>query len=136
MGRIWAERNMVIKVAGLFTVIGFGLRLMSYRSLHDLIERTSTSGGRPSSLGEPQRKRIIRIVSAMGRRLLGDRPCLIQALALMWLLRRRGEEAQVLIGVKKDATGAFAAHAWVEQDGRVIIGGRKSPFQYRRLEND
>jgi ABC-type molybdenum transport system ATPase subunit/photorepair protein PhrA len=38
------------------------------------------------------------------------------------LLIRAGYSAQVRIGVAKDPAGKLEAHAWVESDGRVVIG--------------
>ncbi|MGH9503143.1 MAG: lasso peptide biosynthesis B2 protein [Terriglobales bacterium] len=47
--------------------------------------------------------------------------CLTQALVLHILLRREGLPSRIQIGVSKDA-GRFDAHAWVESQGRVVIG--------------
>ena len=49
--------------------------------------------------------------------------CLTQALALHWLLSRSGHTSKVHLGAKKDLAGNFAAHAWVECEGQVVIGG-------------
>ncbi len=47
----------------------------------------------------------------------GRAQCLEQSLALFLLLRRRGVPAELRIGVQPFP---FAAHAWVEHDGRPI----------------
>ena len=49
--------------------------------------------------------------------------CLSVALVAQALLQRHGYESQFRIGVKRSAEGVFAAHAWLERDGRVIVGG-------------
>ena len=49
--------------------------------------------------------------------------CLTQAVALESLLADAGMRAEVRIGVARGADGSFEAHAWVEHDGRVLIGG-------------
>ena len=46
--------------------------------------------------------------------------CLKKSLVLMRILRRRGHEATVHLGVQKSAD-RFRAHAWVECDGRVLL---------------
>ena len=86
-------------------------------------------------LSRLERKQLIWAVRAMGKRVLGDKPCLTQALALQWLLRRHGEESSLQIGVRKNQDGEFAAHAWLEQDGQVLIGGKSSPFEYARMKD-
>ena len=47
----------------------------------------------------------------------GRAQCLEQSLALYFLLRRRGLAVELRIGVQ---AFPFAAHAWVEHDGRPI----------------
>ena len=48
--------------------------------------------------------------------------CLTQALAARSLLRLRGQNPQLKIGVEKDEEDKLAAHAWIEIDGRIVIG--------------
>ena len=49
--------------------------------------------------------------------------CLVQALATQILLGRHGHAGQVHIGVALDEKLGFRAHAWVESQGEVLIGG-------------
>lgn len=58
------------------------------------------------------------VIAIAGRYALGNGTCLRQALLLWWLLRRRGEPAEIRIGVT--TRGGFAAHAWVELDERPL----------------
>jgi hypothetical protein len=47
---------------------------------------------------------------------------------------RRGDNASKLkIGVAKGGDEGIRAHAWVERDGKVLIGGENSPVQYKKL---
>lgn len=47
--------------------------------------------------------------------------CLSSALALQRLLAHNGHDCDLHIGVARDA-GAFIAHAWIEFEGRVVLG--------------
>jgi hypothetical protein len=49
--------------------------------------------------------------------------CLTQSLALQSLLLRFGHRSSIHIGVAKGSDEGFAAHAWVEFDGRILLGG-------------
>ena len=49
--------------------------------------------------------------------------CLVQAVALQYLLQRAGHPALMHIGVNKDEARGLKAHAWVESRGRILIGG-------------
>ena len=49
----------------------------------------------------------------------GQTRCLARSLLLFWLLKARGEPAELLIGVSKEAS-AIESHAWIETQGRVM----------------
>jgi len=67
-------------------------------------------------------RRLERIVDIATRNHLYPLTCLRQSLTLQWLLARRGIDASLRIGVRKEA-GELQAHAWVEYAGRVIGEG-------------
>lgn len=45
--------------------------------------------------------------------------CLVRSMLMLWLLRTRGERAEVVLGVRKRA-GKFEAHAWTRSDAGII----------------
>lgn len=49
--------------------------------------------------------------------------CLTQALAAHLLLSRRGCASRLRIGVARAPGPTLRAHAWLESDGRVVLGG-------------
>jgi len=64
---------------------------------------------------------------------LGARPwmnalCLPRALAAHAMLRRRGIDSRLCLGVARDrgAAGALSAHAWVEIGNDKIVGGAEA----------
>ena len=48
--------------------------------------------------------------------------CLTKAVAAKFLLVRAGLPALLHIGVMRDGEGHFKAHAWVEYQGRILVG--------------
>jgi hypothetical protein len=48
--------------------------------------------------------------------------CLTQALSLQILLSDVGCPTELRIGMAKSSAGIFEAHAWLEMEGRVLIG--------------
>jgi hypothetical protein len=48
--------------------------------------------------------------------------CLVQATAVEMMLRRAGENPTLHIGVTSPARAPIEAHAWLEWNGRVIVG--------------
>jgi hypothetical protein len=63
---------------------------------------------------------------ATASRVVPGASCLTQAVAGKLLLRHYGFRANLCIGVARGDEGAFYAHAWIERDGRVLIGGKQS----------
>ena len=64
-------------------------------------------------------------------RSIPEASCLTQALAAHVMLSRMGEEPSMHIGVATDR-GAFEAHAWLELNGRPLVGDRELD-RYARL---
>lgn len=82
----------------------------------------------PADLAEAQR------LAAHVRRGAGRLPmqakCLVQALALSRMLRRRGISHSLIIAVRPDAarTGIDDLHAWIELDGTIVLGVLPGPW--------
>jgi hypothetical protein len=118
-------------VVGLIRV---GLWIMPFRMVTRILS-VLTRRDVPDSLGEtiasrdPDYKVAWRI--KMVSRWIPGATCLTQALATQLLLRRRGQVSDLRIGVAKGESGKLEAHAWVELNGRVIIG--KLPDLYRYI---
>jgi Transglutaminase-like superfamily len=75
-------------------------------------------------------RRAAQMVAAACRQLPIRSRCLPRTIVLWSLLRRRGINADVRIGVRCDAQGKFQAHAWLEWNGEVINGAGDVARQY------
>jgi hypothetical protein len=62
-------------------------------------------------------------VGIMGPRVPWDGRCLAQAIAATGMLRRRGLEGTVSIGVSAGQSAQFDAHAWLRVGTCVVTGG-------------
>ncbi len=79
--------------------------------------------------GGDDAERVGLAVEAVSRRMPFMGNCLVRALAGLELLRRFGLPGELKIGVAREDRRGFEAHAWVELDGRVLIGaGEKDRF--------
>lgn len=61
--------------------------------------------------------------------------CLTQALTTRTLLRLKGQNPQLKIGVDKDEDNKLLAHAWIEVDGRIVIGKLPHHQRYKVLNS-
>ena len=101
-----------------------GLTLMSFprfQALH-IKFRTSLNVKRGA---EPTTEQLAWDVGVVSR-YVPRATCLTQALAGQVLLERYGYPALVHVGVtKEEGKGTFQAHAWLESDGKVVIGANQ-----------
>lgn len=123
-----ADRRLLIRAAFLVASFRLGLRFVPFKTLQRI---SSSVRAVPSHRVPPAVSRLSWAVAAAGRRIPGA-SCLTEALAMQFLLSRRGITSQVCIGVRKSPDGVFQAHAWVEREGAVIIGG-PAEERYARL---
>lgn len=127
------DRVLLIRALVLVFCVRVGLRLLAFRTVRRLVDHPLVA--RPD--GDPReawmyQRRVVASVEAVGRRLLGDKPCLTQALVARRMLRQGGVDAELRIGVTKDGA-TLLAHAWLEQEGHVVIGGQASLVRYKPL---
>lgn len=125
---------MLWKAFWVVLFIRIALKTFSYKRVLDHIEN-STRHGQTAKNYDIYEKHAIRAVRAVARRSLGNKPCLPQALALKWLLGRAGKTTNLQIGVSKNTSKEIEAHAWLELDGEIIIGGRSSPIYYEKFRS-
>jgi hypothetical protein len=116
-----ADRRLWIRAWLWLVVIRLWLWLSPFSGQRGLLSRLSQApaGGRQADASLPERVGWA-IAAASGY--VPQTTCLIQALAAQALLKRGGFPARLRLGVGRNAQGQFQAHAWLENDGRVIIG--------------
>ena len=78
--------------------------------------------------GVSSEARVIWAIEATRRWRVFGSSCLARALAAELLLV--GEPLTVVIGVTSPVNGRLKSHAWIERDGRVLVGGAESRREY------
>lgn len=64
-----------------------------------------------------------RMVRRIANALVGTNSCLVQAIAVRWMLRCRGIPCRSALGVRQSAPGRLESHAWVRVGDVVVSGG-------------
>ena len=131
------DKFLILPVAGGIFIARFLLWTTPYKIVLRIHKWTYETFARRSGKAPDQAEytdRIVLIVKGIGRRVLGSKPCLPQALVTLWFLKRNHIDSTLRIGVNKDRSGALVAHAWIESEGNVVIGGQLSKYRYARIE--
>lgn len=116
----------------LLPIIDVSLRCLGYARTRSWLSRFSTRAKATiNSHDSPDvARKIARMVSLAGRRSPWRTTCLRQGLLLWFFMARRGIRTELRLGVEKSVEGDLAAHAWVERDGQVLIGGEYVQQRY------
>lgn len=119
-GRSNEERWTFFVSLVLLPALALALNRAGMRRTRAFLEaRTETAVPASTEEAHERARRIARMVNAAARYSPYKANCLKRSLALWWLLRRRGIDSDVRIGVRK-IEGSFQAHAWVEMGGVVV----------------
>jgi hypothetical protein len=130
------EQKFLVKTSILLMAIQTGLHIMPFRKQYRLLVRSASFTPLSHEPDPAYLQQVVWAINKAGRTLLGPNTCLPQALAAHFLLKRQGFPARMVIGVRKDESGDFKAHAWVENDGIVVIGGNHLELEsYTTLPN-
>jgi hypothetical protein len=117
-----AERLLALEASAWLTLACGAVRVLPRRWFGRLLQRAPTVRGR-HELNDLALSMIERVARVHPLRPL----CLEQAIAGRWMLARRGQASTLVIG----ASLPFAAHAWLEVDGRSA-----APAGYERIWSD
>jgi hypothetical protein len=112
-----AEARLLLEAALLLPLTRVALRYLGLRRWQATLARFSSSPPCSFQVRDDGYSRLAaRSVAAAAARVAPGDTCLAQALVLWWLLRRRGLDGGLRIGVRKNGE-QLAAHAWIEYRG-------------------
>jgi len=126
-----AEQWLVVRTFGLVLRVRLALWVLPFRRVREMADRL---GGRavPADAKRYSAEDLTSFVFVAAS-YIPQASCLTQALVADALLRRYGYEPVLKIGVSRPPGKAFQAHAWVELDGKVVIGQVNTLEQYTPL---
>src|SRR5277367_1141097 len=116
------DRNLLIRAAFLLRFIRRGLDVLGYATVRRTLCAISRPEADTPSESAEEIDRVIWAVRTAGAKVLRENPCLAIAMATHWLLRWRGVPTDLRIGVARGGIVNLEAHAWVERNGRILIG--------------
>lgn len=127
------DKQLFAEALFLVAAVRTGLWILPFGWVRKWLRRFDGSGGEVERLDRAQIQKVVQSVRA-GSRYVPSATCLTQALATQALLRMRGQASSVRFGVDKDENDVLMAHAWVEVNGRIIIGEERGHARFLVLE--
>jgi hypothetical protein len=112
-----ADRRLLVRSLLLLAATRVALWMLPFQTVRRLLARTA----RPTAAARTPTERISWAIG-VAQRVIPSATCLPQALVGEALLTRAGHPFELRIGVAKTAAGGLHAHAWIESDGRVVVG--------------
>jgi hypothetical protein len=119
------ERRLLLLAFVLVAHVRASLCVLPSRYALRIVRRLADLGPLASRARRPAPERIAWAIATVSR-VVPRASCLTQAVAGKLLLRYYGYESRLRLGVAKTSAGAFFAHAWIERESRVLIGGAQS----------
>jgi hypothetical protein len=116
----WREQRLVAGAVFALSAVRIGLIALPFATIRGIVARRYRRLDDKAS--RPTLERVTWAIEAASHYVPGGSNCLVRALASEYVLGRHGYPCELKIGVAKGAAGEFAAHAWLESDGRVVIG--------------
>jgi hypothetical protein len=137
--RRWAafipdERGMLIQAVFLLPIVHV-CRRMGFQRVQRFLSVSPPAPGlivRGNAMKLETARRVARVISIAAARSVCRISCLDRSVLLWFMLRRRGIDSDLQLGVRTDQ-GYFEAHAWVEVNGEVVndskdVRQRFAPF--------
>ncbi|QLE49069.1 lasso peptide biosynthesis B2 protein [Nostoc sp. C057] len=115
------KKQLLINTFIVLTLVRLGLWLLSFKTLHQLLLRLSNAKLKYQEKHHISIETIIWAVEVSSHYMLGVK-CLARALTCQVFMSRHGYTSNLCIGVAKGQEGELKAHAWLENQGQVVIG--------------
>jgi len=128
----YSERIVIVKAASLLVLVRLGLLLFSFKTVMNLIEWLKSKSKELAHTSRIDPDRIAWAVVVTSRYIPFIK-CLAQALVTHILFARHGYASQLRIGVAKDGHERLKAHAWVESQGKIVVGNMQDLSRFKPL---
>lgn len=112
-----SERRLALRALAVVTWIRVRLTVSSFPT----VDRMTRARPVRDTVGRHSAARIGSAVTGVSRYVPGA-SCLTQALAARLLLAAEGHQSTLRIGMAR-IDGRLQAHAWLESDGTIVVGG-------------
>lgn len=127
------SRTLLIQAFLWLSLIHVGLRVIPLRHLHSVVKWAIANATHQKPSDEIQIENIIWAIETATSYVPGHPKCLARALSTKILMHQYGYPCNLQVGVAKDRNAGLSAHAWIEHDGQVLIGGGRDLASFTPL---
>jgi len=131
------ERGIVLEAVIGLPIAWLAVRLLGFRICRAAFEEPARAARNSKALEAgtlDMARRIAHLEAVTATNLFFRTSCLEQSLVLCRMLRRRGMNAGLRIGARKEED-RFEAHAWVEMEGNVVDGSGAEHLHFMPFEH-
>jgi hypothetical protein len=125
----FTKQRLLIESMLILVMVRVGLWLLPFATLNRLLQKFEQRAQGRKSANDNYQDEISWAVSRMSRILSNENVCLFVALVGQLHLNLHGFPARTRFGVQKTINDELKAHAWVECNGNVVIGGSKQEIE-------
>lgn len=125
-----SDRVVFLTAFFILNFVRLGLFFLPFSVLQKLLYQTSQLLKLKIPVVLPTPSKIVWSVNVSSRYAWGEVKCLARALTTQTLMKICGYDARLQIGVAKADDGKIQAHAWIEYEGKVVIGGLSNLESY------
>jgi hypothetical protein len=125
-----ADRALVLRAFITLCAVRMLLWTLPFARVRSIVARLKTAGSRSRAaapLVRPVPEKIAWALRAASGGVPSGSNCLVRALAGEILLARAGYLPALRFGAARPDDAPLAAHAWLECDGRIVIGEFEAP---------
>lgn len=137
LGKIFSlnssKRQLLISTFVLLILVNLGLSMLSFKKLHKLLLLISKPQAKYQKQAQISLEDIIWAVNVSTFYIPGGAKCLSRALTSSVFMSRCCYISSLYIGVAKSQSGELKAHAWVESQGKVVVGNLPELDDYKQL---
>jgi hypothetical protein len=126
------KRCLILQSTVLLFLVRTGLGLLPLVVITGLLKRVLDRTAAHQSEAEPMSAPDVVDALVKASRCVPFSTCLTRSVVAQALLRRHGHAPRLYIGVRKDTDGTLKAHAWLENQGTVVLGGSE-PGHFKAL---
>jgi hypothetical protein len=117
------NRYLLIETFLLLNFVRVGFLFLKFPTIQQILTRFGQSRPDKSKYPVISIERIVWCVEVSTQLSPGGAKCLARALTVHALMQRQGYAPKLQIGVLTRPPEKFEAHAWIEYQGKVVIGG-------------